>query len=256
MIEGMHTLVLLSYLLIIVSVAVWGVIPVLSSRVRPGLLRGVSTFAGAFLLASCFVNIVPHLFIGIDKEHFVAEAYGMKIGGAVVVGLLLQMLIERLTGGIGHGEQTESLPRGSIAGLMIGLCVHAFLEGMPLVSHDGDIHQGLLYGIALHNVPIALVLTALLWQQGAGAGKTMVLLLLFGIMTPLGSVFNLVVLPGDTLVQNLLMGLVVGILLHVGAGFMSSHDEAPLSWRQIVLVAIAFVAAYLTPGCPEIYPNL
>jgi hypothetical protein len=39
-----------------------------------------------------------------------------------------------------------------VTGLLIGLCIHAFLEGMPLVDLDGDIHQGLLYGIVRDHI--------------------------------------------------------------------------------------------------------
>jgi hypothetical protein len=38
--------------------------------------------------------------------------------------------------------------------LFISLCIHAFLEGFP-VSH----HQDLAVGIAIHHLPIAIILT-------------------------------------------------------------------------------------------------
>jgi hypothetical protein len=41
--------------------------------------------------------------------------------------------------------------------LFISLCIHAFLEGFP-VSH----HQDLAVGIAIHHLPIAIILTTFL----------------------------------------------------------------------------------------------
>jgi zinc transporter ZupT len=137
---------------------------------------------------------------------------------------------------------------------MIGLSIHAFLEGMPLVDLDGDIHQGLLYGIVLHNIPIALVLVGLFINNRYGFWRSFSLLLLFAVMTPLGSLLNLYLLPPNETLQSIIMGIVVGILLHVAVNILFDHDHNNFTVAKLLLIILAFVAAYFTPGCPEIYP--
>ena len=95
---------------------------------------------------------------------------------------------------------------------MIGLSIHSFLEGMPLVDLDGDIHQGLLYGIVLHNIPIALVMISLFMSNRYGFWKSFWLLLLFAVMTPLGSLCNLLFIPENEMLQGLIMGVVEDLL--------------------------------------------
>ena len=80
------------------------------------------------------------------------------------------------------------------------------------------------------------------------------LLALFAVMTPLGSLCNLFLMPENEMLQSLIMGVVVGILLHVSVSILFDHAHNNFSWTKFVLILIAFTAAYFTPGCPEIYP--
>jgi hypothetical protein len=50
------------------------------------------------------------------------------------------------------------------------------------------------------------------------------------------------------------MGVVVGILLHVSVNILFDHDHNNFTITKLLLILIAFTAAYFTPGCPEIYP--
>ena len=261
----MDPFVILSYALIIVGILVWVVLLPSGKRFSPKTLNYINIFGGAFLMASCFINLVPHMFLGEGEYRFVTPNLHFKIAAAVMVGFLIQMLLEQLTHGAEHGHnhhETADHEDGnhdshiSISALIIGLCIHAFLEGMPLVAPDGDIHQGLLYGIVLHNIPISLVLLSLFMNNGYKFWRSFLLLALFAVMTPLGSLCNMFFLPPDEMLQGLIMGVVVGILLHVSVSILFDEEHNSFSWTKLMLILIAFVAAYFTPGCPEIYPIL
>ena len=255
----MSTTVILSYALIIVGIIVWALLIPSRRHVSPRLMNYINIFGGAFLFASCFINLVPHMFLGEDPYRFVTPNLHFKIAAAVMVGFLIQLLLEQLTHGAEHGhghmpdETINATGHPAIFALLIGLCIHAFLEGMPMVDLDGDIHQGLLYGIVLHNIPIALVLVGLFISHGYGFWRSFCLLLLFAVMTPLGSLCNLYLIPENEMLQSLIMGIVVGILLHVSVSILFDHHHNTFSWGKLLLILAAFVAAYFTPGCPEIY---
>lgn len=255
----MSTTVILSYALIIVGIIVWALLIPSRRHVSPRLMNYINIFGGAFLFASCFINLVPHMFLGEDPYRFVTPNLHFKIAAAVMVGFLIQLLLEQLTHGAEHGhghlpdETLNATGHPAIFALLIGLCIHAFLEGMPMVDLDGDIHQGLLYGIVLHNIPIALVLVGLFISHGYGLWRSFCLLLLFAVMTPLGSLCNLYLIPENEMLQSLIMGIVVGILLHVSVSILFDHHHNTFSWGKLLLILAAFVAAYFTPGCPEIY---
>ena len=275
----MSTTIILAYILIIVGIVIWASLIPGHRHVSPKVMDYITVFGGAFLFASCFINLVPHIFLDYEPYRFVTPGIHFKIAATVMLGFLIQLLLEQLTKGAEHGhnhcpccvEELEaeehhhehhhhpghchnSTSIHPVTGLLIGLSIHAFLEGMPMVDLDGDIHQGLLYGIVLHNIPIALVLVSLFMHNHYGFWRSLALLFIFAVMTPLGSLCNLYFVPQDEMLQSLLMGVVVGILLHVAVSILFDHDHNNFSWGKFALILIAFVAAYFTPGCPEIYP--
>jgi len=250
------TSIVLSYLLIIFGIAVWILLLPGKKLLSDKATTYISVFGGAFLFASCFINLVPHIYL----EGFVTPRLHIKTGAAVLAGFLIQLLLEHVTNGVEHGHNhchecaEHSHTTHPVTGLLIGLCIHSFIEGMPLVDPDGDIHQGLLYGIVFHNIPITLVLLGLFINNRYSFVRSLWLLLIFAVMTPLGSLCNLLFLPDDKVVQAMLMGVVTGILLHVSVSILFDHDHNRFSWFKLALVLLAFAAAYVTPGCPEIYP--
>lgn len=270
----MSTTIILAYTLIIVGIVMWAFLIPGRRHISPTAMNYISVFGGAFLFASCFINLVPHIFIGEDPYRFTTPNLHFKIASAVMIGFLIQLMLEHLTQGAEHGHnhcpccedehlEHEHHHQGHchhqshvhpVTGLILGLSIHAFLEGMPLVDLDGDIHQGLLYGIVLHNIPIALVMVGLFISNHYSLGKSIALLAIFAIMTPLGSLCNTYLLPQNEMLQSIIMAVVVGILLHVSVSILFDHDHNTFSWTKMVLIIVAFVAAYFTPGCPEIYP--
>lgn len=275
----MSTSIILAYILIFFGIVVWALLVPNRKHIHQPALNIITVFGGAFLFASCFINLVPHIFIGQDPYRFVTPNIHFKIAAAVMVGFLIQLLLEQITKGVEHGHnhcpccEDEEIELHDhthqhhhhghchhdshthpVTGLIIGLSLHAFLEGMPMVDLDGDIHQGLLYGIVLHNIPIALVLVGLFVSNKYSFAKSLALLSIFAIMTPLGSLCNIFLVPQNEIVQSLIMAVVVGILLHVSVSILFDHDHNTFSFAKLFTIILAFVAAYFTPGCPEIYP--
>ncbi|MCQ2297400.1 MAG: ZIP family metal transporter [Bacteroidales bacterium] len=277
----MTTEIYISYGIIMLGVIIWGALIPRKKMLSSRMVDGISTFGGAFLLASCFINLVPHMYL----EGYATPVWGFKVGAAAMIGFLIQILLEQLTHGVEHGhhhdhvhhhesnhdedmeydvpahtidhkhctvygEHAHSTP---ILGLMLGLCIHSFIEGMPMVDGEGDIHQGLLWGIVLHNIPITLVLISLCMSNRYSNWKTLGMLAIFALMTPLGSLTGLYLFASNEVLSCLMMGLVVGILLHVSVSILFDHDHNKFSWFKLALIVLAFVAAYFTPGCPEIY---
>lgn len=242
---------ILYYLCIIGGVMVWALLLPRKREVPGWVMESTTVFGGAFLLASCFINLVPHSFL----SGFSTPNIHFKIGAAVLAGFLIQILLEQLTQGVEHGIDNSHSGNSTMPflGLMIGLSLHSFLEGMPLVDSDGMVHQSLFYGIILHNIPIAIVMVSLFIGKGLRPIKSILMLLIFAIMTPLGSLCNLFLLSSDSVVQALVMGVVVGILLHVSVSILFDRGHKSFAWWKLTLIIVAFIAAYFTPGCPEIY---
>lgn len=191
----------------------------------PNKLKLLIAFSGAYLLSITALHLLPEVFTGDDR--------GAYFGSFILVGFFIQVMLEYLSGGIEHGHAHTHRSAGLPVGLMIGLCLHAFLEGMPLGggdaghSHHGHSHshglEPLLLGIVLHKYPVAMVFLAMLLNSGLAKAKAFGLLAVFAAMAPLGTLLSGVEMVGQYNRESL--AIVIGIFLHVSTTILFESSE-------------------------------
>lgn len=233
-----------AYIAVILGVAVWSLMMLVGRKVPDNVMRGITVFGGAFLLGVCVLGLLPESVIPIWPEDG-EPTVDLRPFLAILVGFLIQQLLEGLSAHAEHGHVEDHEHGIPVVGLMLGLCLHAFLEGMPLVESDGTVNQGLVWGIIIHNIPVALILVALFSAHRMGFWSILALLLLFGIMSPAGSLVNRYIVHPDEEQQRMFIGLVIGVLLHVSSSILFDHKRHGFSWLNIGLIVTAFVAAAL-----------
>ena len=176
---------------LILSVVVGGFLVVfLEKKNQAAFIKLSLAFSGGFLLAIAFIHFLPELYA---EQH-------TAIGVWVLVGFLVQLFLEYFSGGIEHGHIHAHANKKIPYGMLISLSVHSFIEGIPLANtavhthdHDhltGHHHDSLLLGIILHQLPVAIALMTLLRQSLIKSSTSWLLLIGFGLMTPLGLVFG------------------------------------------------------------------
>ncbi len=164
-------------------------------------------FSGAFLLSIIILEMLPQVYQSETKT----------TGFLILGGILFQILLEFLSKGAEHGhthQHTQKFPWL----ILFSLCIHAFLEGMPLGQQTA-----LLWGVSVHKIPIGLVITVLLLQSKASWTFQFVTLTLFALMSPLGSLAATVV--ATTLVSSFIEPFVVGILFHISTTILFESAE-------------------------------
>ena len=183
-------------------------------------LKLILSFSGAYLFAITILHLIPEVY----------ENGGESIGLFVLGGFLFQILLEQFSEGIEHGHmhkhshEQHAFPYG----IMISLCLHAFLEGMPLAK--GHQHE-LLFGIALHHIPAAFALGSVLVQHHIKRSSILILLVIFALMSPAGYLLSDGISNGSIgdidAYFDRIMGIVIGIFLHISTTilFESSVDH-------------------------------
>ncbi len=183
-------------------------------------LKLILSFSGAYLFAITVLHLIPEVYRSGDH----------LIGIFVLGGFLFQILLEQFSEGIEHGHihkhrhEHHAFPYG----IMISLCLHAFLEGMPLASGP---QQQLVFGIGLHHIPAAFALASVLLENRVVKNKVIILLAVFASMSPLGYLFSNALSSGSigniTGYFDRIMGVVIGIFLHISTTilFESSIDH-------------------------------
>ena len=89
-------------------------------------LKLILSFSGAYLFAITVLHLLPDVYES-DQTHL--------IGLFILGGFVLQILLEQFSQGIEHGHIHAHNHQTSFPwGIMLSLCLHAFLEGMPLTA--------------------------------------------------------------------------------------------------------------------------
>ena len=195
-------------------------------------LKLVLSFSGAYLFAITVLHLMPDVY----------SSENPQIGLFILGGFLLQIFMEQFSEGIEHGHIHKHSHKQFVfpVGIMISLCLHAFLEGMPLAKGQ---HEELVYGIALHHIPAAFALGSVLMENKLSKRIVIVLLVLFALMSPLGYWLSFEI--GKGAIGNIevyfdrIMGVVIGIFLHISTTilFESSVDHK-FNLKKVVAVLL------------------
>ncbi|TXF91477.1 zinc/iron permease [Neolewinella aurantiaca] len=221
-----------------------------------GYLPLLLSFSGAYLLGIAAMELIPSVFSD-PKLHS-----GIWLLGGFFVQLLLESLSQGVEHGHIHAHKRESY--GYAITIMVGLGIHALLEGLPLgtavggelpeiAGHSGHNHghydEGhLLWGIVLHKLPAAFALGLLLRYSGYTQTFTWLCLLFFASLSPIGAMLGEVV-SINPVWSNRVMALVVGSFLHISTTILFEADggrEHGISTKKIVVVLAGMAVAYFT----------
>ena len=185
----------------------------LSKSPKPDLLKLILAFSGAFLFAITVLHLMPEVY----------HNNSASIGIWIMAGFFLQIIMEFFSEGIEHGHMhVHHDNKGAFpTTMMLSLCLHSLLEGMPLAGKlsDGSNDRSLLTGIILHHLPVAFALVSMLVASGISRQKVILYLALFALMAPLGAFvsnfFGQNMIAEYSVYFDRMMAVVIGIFLHI-----------------------------------------
>lgn len=238
------------YLTLFLTVLIGGGIGLYLQRQRFDNLKLVLSFSGAFLMGISVLHLMPTVYLQ-QKE---------QAGLWILLGFFIQLFLEQLSTGVEHGHvhAEDKAPKGFAIQIMLGLCLHAFMEGMPLSGyagiHDAEHaghshnHNHLLFGIILHKAPAAFALVMVLVGSGLKRSLVITYLFIFAAMTPAGALLTqLTKLSPDTF--SVLLAVVIGSFLHIAttilfeSGGSRSHH---VSGKKILAILLGVSLSLLT----------
>lgn len=189
------------------------------------------SFSGAYLLSVTVFELLPEVYRSGDPN----------VGLFIMLGLLLQIVLEFTSKGVEHGHVHQNEVTGQFPYLLlISLCIHAFLEGFPLNNSDH-----LLYGVAIHHIPVAAILSTFLLSSKITRVQAFLFLVIFAIMTPLGSwaEANFEILSRY---ESYINAVVIGIFLHVSTTILfEASKNHKFNASKLLVIVLGILLAYL-----------
>ena len=220
----------MNYLLPLFSVLLgYGIALVLKPNNKTNL-KLLLAFSGSFLLSLTVMHLLPEVY----------ESKNGNIGLFIMSGILFQIMLEFFSKGAEHGHVHGHEHMNHIPWLLfISLCIHAFIEGFP-VSH----HHDLALGIAIHHLPIAIILTTFFINAGLNKTAIFIFMITFAIMTPLGT-FLSGSLPVLNEYYEEITAVVIGILFHISSTIIFESSEGhKFNIAKVSMIVVGIALAY------------
>ena len=191
----------------------------------------ILAFSGAFLLSVTLFEMLPEVF----------EQPSKQIGLYIMLGILLQIVLDFFSKGAEHGHiHLHSANRTFPWLLLISLSIHALLEGFPVTDN-----HSMLVGVIVHKIPIAIILTLFFIQAKYSKIIIFSFLILFAMMTPLGSVLSTEIAALKAY-ETEINAVAIGVFLHVSTTilFESSKDHK-FNLAKVIAIVLGVGLAYL-----------
>ena len=220
----------MNYLLPLFSVLLgYGIALFLKPKSKTNL-KLLLAFSGSFLLSLTVMHLLPDVY----------ESDNHNIGLFIMAGILFQIILEFFSKGAEHGHVHGHETMSHIPWLLfISLCIHAFLEGFP-VSH----HHNLAIGIAIHHLPIAIILTLFFINAKLDKKAIFAFMFTFAIMTPLGTIVS-EYMPILNDYYTEITAVVIGILFHISSTIIFESSEGhKFNVAKVSMIIFGIVLAY------------
>jgi zinc transporter ZupT len=220
----------MNYLLPLLSVIIGYIVALIIRPKNKTNLKLLLAFSGSFLLSLTVMHLLPEIY----------ENANPNIGLFIMLGILFQIILEFFSKGAEHGHVHGHEIMTQIPWLLfISLCIHAFLEGFP-VSH----HHDLAIGIAIHHLPIAIILTTFFINASLNKKAIFFFMATFAIMTPLGTILS-DYLPILNVYYTEITAIVIGILFHISSTIIFESSEGhKFNIAKVSMIVIGIALAY------------
>jgi len=135
----------MTYLILFLSVAVGAFVVLIWQPEDRKKIKLLTAFGGAYILSVTSLHLLPEVFGHAEHSH--EHGSFPLVGLFLLLGFFVQLILDYLSQGIEHGHAHHHAHDGKIPwGMLVGLCLHAYLEGTPLAVHD---HVGLVQGLSV-----------------------------------------------------------------------------------------------------------
>jgi len=221
----------MQYLLLILTVLLsFGFVVIVKPKKMLGL-QLLLAFSGAFLLALTIFDLLPEAYNASDPR---------SMGIYIMIGMLLQIFLEFFSKGAEHGHiHWNDQKMGFPWLLFLSLCIHSFMEGLPLTSANP-----ILYGILIHKIPIALILSMFLLNSKMKTSSGVIFIIIFSLMTPLGS-YLANHMEFIATYKAPITAIVIGILLHISSVILFESSQGhTFNLRKLIVIILGIVMAY------------
>lgn len=231
-------------LLLAIITVFGGGLPMIARPLNDRNMNLLLAFSGSFLLGITCLHLLPETFGEMPE----------RAGVLLLIGFFLQLLIQKATHGVehghahihDHGHQIRVIP------ILLGLSLHAFMEGIPLGFHyrNSATSPSLYLAVGAHKIPEAMIMGMLL-KHAYPTGKAWFLIILFSLVTPVSAWAATLLGTSYLALANAVTAvipIVAGAFIHISTTifFESGTRQHMLTFRKVWAMILGLALAGLT----------
>lgn len=208
------------------------IIAILTKEKRSNNTKLLLSFSGAFLLALTLFDLLPEVY-----EHLEAK----KTGLFIMIGILLQIILELFSKGAEHGHVHIRKDQTQFPWLLFAsLCIHSVLEGFPIHQHND-----MVYGVLVHKIPIAILITSFLIQSKFSRLQVIGFISFFALMTPLGTLISNNLEIPEAIISTI-NAIAIGIFFHISTTIIFESSEGhKFNLSKLIVIILGVAIAYM-----------
>jgi zinc transporter ZupT len=230
------------YLILLFAITLMGgALPFVFRQLSSKNITLLLAFSGAFLLGISTLHLLPETVLEL----------GEQAGIFILLGFLLQLVLQRFSHGVEHGHVHTHSHSHTYWPVLLGLCVHAFMEGIPLGFNYQNNHTlpALFLGVAAHKIPEAITLSIFL--LGMPGKQRWLPVIGFALMSPVAAWLAMEFGTRFYFISNLLVyviPVVLGGFLHISTTILyeSGTQHHQLSKQKLLAVLFGLSLAFAT----------
>jgi len=202
-------------------------------------LKLLLSFSGGYLLTIIFTHILPETY----------HELGIEAGYFILVGFLLQLVLEYFSQGAEHGHthiHKESSKVFPLA-IFVSLSLHAFIESIPLDHHGHGHVTDLFWGVFLHKIPVAVALMTIFRASGYERLQAWLYVGIFALMAPLGLLLGEPIISQLNVNPDYILAVAIGMFLHISTTIIFESSEGhKINVYKLLAIIGGFVVGILT----------
>ncbi len=235
---------LIPNLLLAIITIIGGCIPLFTRTLDDKKMHLLLAFSGSFLLGITCLHLLPETFSDLPQ----------RAGLYLLAGFFLQLLIQRATHGVEHGHAHihgagRHIP---VIPILVGLSIHAFMEGLPLGFNyrNSATNPSLFLAVGAHKIPEAMLLSILL-RQAYPFRKALSYVILFALVTPCSAMLATSLGTNYGAMSRTVTAfipVVAGAFIHISTTifFESGTKQHLLTMEKVGAMVVGIVLAGLT----------
>lgn len=215
-----------------------GLVPLVRRWTKPQLRTLIGLSAG-IILGVLFFDLLPQ--VSQATPYFFTFA---------LAGFTLLLALEKFV--FIHPHETEELAgRRSGLAAYVGISFHSLMDGLALGSSTmlPSLASPVVFAILAHKVPDTFSLASILTFFGYSRRRTMLLLLFFSLLTPLGGILAMWLLRGvGEATLGALLGVASGTFLFIATSDLlpHAHEDHSSRFRNLAAVLLGMLVIGLT----------